>query len=161
MHVHTQTFSRLPQSSFQVNMALVCFCSQHCIDVCVELFPFSQSETTTQTTMTLAYNTQQITKFLAIQPVRCRVWHSGYRSTFWFMTAIANSFCAIKAMHVFALIMSSKRCGRNSMHAHVQLSCIYLLSILDLTHVIKYGESLGRRLGYRPCVVETSFSLII
>ena len=53
------------------------------------------------------------------------------------MTAIASSFCAIKATHVFALVTSSKRCGGNSMHAHVQLSCIYLVSILDLTHVIK------------------------
>ena len=53
------------------------------------------------------------------------------------MAAIASSFCGIAATHVLALITSSKRCGQDSMHVHVQLSCVYLMSVLDITHVIK------------------------
>ena len=87
------------------------------------------------------------------------------------MAAIASSFCGIVATHVLALITSSKRCGQDSMHAHVQLSCVYLVSVLDITRDKMYqtlsflsGENLGRRLRYSHLlskfVVETSFSLI-
>ena len=102
--------------------------------------PFLESVATTQTTTTLAYNTQQITKFLAIQPVRCHVWHLEnllHHSTLRFMPAVASSFHAIVATHVLASIMSFNRCRRDFMYAHMQLSCVYLTSTLDITHVIK------------------------
>ena len=53
--------------------------------------PFLESVATTWTTMMLAYNTQQLTKFLAVQPVRCLVWHSEnlfHRSTLQFLQCL-------------------------------------------------------------------------
>ena len=58
--------------------------------------------------------TQQLTKFLAIQPIRCRVWCSEnplHRSTLRFMAAVASGFCAIVAMHVLASITSLNYVG--------------------------------------------------
>ena len=51
---------------------------------------FLESVATTWTTTMLAYNTQPITKFLAIQPVWCCVWYPEnllHRSALRFMTA--------------------------------------------------------------------------
>ena len=59
---------------------------------------FLQSVATTWTTTTLAYSTKQITNFLAIQPVWCRVWHPDnllHRSTLRFTTAVDSVFCII------------------------------------------------------------------
>ena len=59
---------------------------------------FLKSLATTWIKTTLAYNTQYITKFLAIQPVWCCVWHPEnllHRSTLWFTTAVGSSFCII------------------------------------------------------------------
>ena len=83
-------------------MVLVCYlrlCSQRYIIVHVELVDFlSHAVATTRTTTTLAYNTQQITMFLAIQPVWCRVWHPEnllHPFTLRFTAAIGSGFCAI------------------------------------------------------------------
>ena len=67
---------------------------------------------TTRTTTTLAYNTQQITKILAIQPVWCRLWHSEsllHRFTLRFTAAVGSGFCAIVATLVLASITTSER----------------------------------------------------
>ena len=59
---------------------------------------FLESVATTRTTTMLAYNTRQITKFLAIHPVCCRVWHPEnllHRSTLRFMIAVGSGFCII------------------------------------------------------------------
>ena len=59
---------------------------------------FLESVATTRTTTMLAYNTRQITKFLAIQPVCCRVWHPEnllHRSTLRFTIAVGSGFCII------------------------------------------------------------------
>ena len=45
---------------------------------------------------------------------------------------------SLLAMCVLASTMSSEQCGRDSVSAHVQLSCVYLASTLNVTHVIKY-----------------------
>ena len=122
---------------------------------------FLESVATTRTT-TLAYNTQQITKFLAIQLVWWRIWHSEnllHSSTLWFTAAVGSGVCAIVATCVLALITSSEWRGWDSVSAHAQLSRIYLASTLDVTHVIMYqarspllsGESLGMRL--RPWLI--------
>ena len=54
-----------------------------------------------------------------------------HRSTF--MASIASSLCVIVATLVLASITSSELRGWDFVHAHTQLSCVYL----DVTHVIK------------------------
>ena len=96
---------------------------------------FLTSVLTTQIT-TLAQDTQQIMKFLAIYPVRCHVWHSEdllHWSTLQFMAAIASRFCAIVATHVLASTTSSELYGRASMHPHTQISHVYFMT----SHTIK------------------------
>jgi len=70
-HIQTQAFLRLLQSSFQVNMTLMCYlclCSQRYIVVHVELVDFLEAMTTTRTRRRWL-TTQQITKFfLPISP---------------------------------------------------------------------------------------------
>ena len=80
---------------------------------------FLESVAKTRTTTTLVYNTQQI--------------------TLRFTAAVASSFHAIVATRVlgYASIMSSERCGWDSVHARAQLSRVYLASTLDIMHVIK------------------------
>ena len=60
MHIQAQVFSRLLQSSLWVNMVLV-----HCFCLCSQ-----------QYTKMLALQVTTHSESLAIQPVRCRVWHS-------------------------------------------------------------------------------------
>ena len=55
-----------------------------------------------------------------------------------FTAAVASGFCAIVAMRMLASIMSSELCGCDSVHAYMQLSHVYLVSTLDIMHVIKY-----------------------
>ena len=89
------------------------------------------------TKLTLAYNTQQITKFLAIQPIRCCVWHPEnllHQSTLQVMT---SCFCAIIATHVLASITSSKLCEWSRFSVCPHVSRVYLMSTLDITHVMK------------------------
>ena len=100
---------------------------------------FLESVAKTRTTTTLVYNTQQITKFLAIQPSGAMSDTLLHRSTLRFTAAVASSFRAIVATRVlgYASITSSERCGWDSVHAHAQLSRVYLASTLDIMHVIK------------------------
>ena len=49
---------------------------------------------------------------------------------------VGSSFFAIIAMCVLPSIVSSK-CGRDSVCAHMQLSLVYLVSTLDVMHVMK------------------------
>ena len=60
-------------------------------------------------------------------------------STLQFTTAVASEFCTIVATCALLLIMSSKLhvCGQNFVHAHTQLSRVYLVSTLYITHMIK------------------------
>ena len=84
---------------------------------------FLESLLTTQTATMLAYNTQQITKFLAIQA--CQMQHLTLRESITLVyLAIYSSFCAIVAMHVLPSITSSKQCGRNSLHAYLHKLCL-------------------------------------
>ena len=53
------------------------------------------------------------------------------------MAAVASGFCTIVATRVLALISSSERCGQTFVRVHMQLSCVYLVSTLDIMHVIK------------------------
>ena len=52
------------------------------------------------------------------------------------MAAVASFFCAIVPARVLASITSSER-GWTFVYARMQLSCVYLLSTLDVTHMIK------------------------
>ena len=105
----------------------------------------------------LAYNTQQITK------ISCHFRPSGamsdtenilHRSALRFTATVASDFCAIIATRVLASIMSSELDGHG---AHAQLSCVYLVSTLDVMHVIKSTRLppslLGRawERGYHYC----------
>ena len=83
----------------------------------------------------LAYNT---TNFLAIQPIRCSDTENLlHQFTLQFMAAVANDFRAVVATCVLASIMRSKRLWWDSVHTYMQLSCVYLLSTVDILHVIK------------------------
>ena len=92
---------------------------------------------TNQSTTTLAYYTLQITKPLAIQSVSLAHGKSTIPVYLEFMPAVASVFRTIVTMHELALIMSSKVREQASVRAHVQLSCVYLASILNITYVIK------------------------
>ena len=119
-------FSVLPSS-----LRSVIYCCPHRTSQFLELV------STTQSTASLTFNTQQITTFLAIQPVRCHVCHTEnlpHQST---LHCYSQWFHAIIAMGVLALSMSFNLCGRNCVCTHVQLSCVYFASTLHVTHVIK------------------------
>ena len=86
--------------------------------------------------MTLAYNMQQITKFLPYSlsgavSYTLRIYYTSPPCNLWLLWPAV--FGAIE----LASIRNSKLHGRTFVHAHVQLSHIYLMSILDVTHVIK------------------------
>ena len=51
--------------------------------------------------------------------------------------AVASGFCAIVATCVLASITSSELCGQDFELAYMQLSHVYLVSALDVMHVIK------------------------
>ena len=53
------------------------------------------------------------------------------------MAAVASGFCAIVATCVLASITSSELCGQDFELAYMQLSHVYLVSALDVMHVIK------------------------
>ena len=129
VHIQTQVFSRLPQSSFWINMALVCCLRWSVIYCCPHrTSQFLELVSTTQSTASLTFNTQQITTFLAIKPVRCHVCHIEnllHQST---LHCFSQRFHAIIAMGVLASIMSFNLCGQNYVCTHVQLSCVYFAS---------------------------------
>ena len=139
-------------------MAFVCYlhlCSQRYIVVHIELVDALSQWQQRKQQRHLRHIT--ITKFLAIQPARYRVWHSEnllHRSTLWFTATIASAFFSVIATHVLASITSSKLHGLDSVHAHAQSSRVYLMSTLDITHMIKCnrlppllnGENLETRL---------------
>ena len=111
-----------------------------CIVVNIDLVNFlSQWQQLKQLTM-LAYNTQQITKFPchSARQVFCLTLTICYTSlTLQFMATVASDFCAVVAPCVLVSIMSSERLRWNSVQTYVQLSCVYLLSTVDILHVIK------------------------
>ena len=53
-----------------------------------------------------------------------------------------KKFCVIVATHALASITNSELRGRDSVCAHAQLSCVYLMSSLDVTHMIKMYQAL-------------------
>ena len=64
--------------------------------------------------------------------------------------AVASCFCAIIPTHILTLFTSSELRGQDFVHAHVQLSHVYLVSTLDVTHVInctRISPSLAGKLG--------------
>ena len=145
MHVQAQAFSRLLQSSFQVNMALVCYlhlCSQWYILVHVEIVDALSQWRQHKQQRRLQHTT--ITKFLAIQPARYRVWHSEnllHWSTLWF-TATTASVClfffVIIAMHACTCLNHKlQTMWARFLHSRAQSSRVYLMSTLDIMHVIK------------------------
>ena len=92
MHIQTQAFLGLLLSSFQGDMALVCYLRLHSWQYIV------------------AY-----VEFVNILPfdrlIRCHVQQTEnllHQSTLLIKASLASSFCAIRAMHILALIMSSE-----------------------------------------------------
>ena len=63
-----------------------------------------------------------------------------------FMAAVANNYLIY--LHVLAMSMALSYGGWTSMNAHGQLSCVYLMSTLDVTNMIKClrQDILGTRL---------------
>lgn len=57
-------------------------------------------------------------------------------------------------MHVLALITSSEFCGLTSMHAHMQLCRVYLMSTLDVMHMY---QALPHLSGRKPGNKANSF----
>ena len=100
---------------------------------------FLEVVVTTRTTTTLAYNT-------TIHKISC---HSAHQvqylmlleSTTPFYLAIygccSKRFLWHRSYVCTCLDHELKLCGWDSVHAHVQLSCVYLVSTLDVTYVIK------------------------
>ena len=90
-------------------------------------------------TTTQAFNTQQIMKFLAIQPIWCRVWN--WESTTPVYLVIYGCYRQWFMCH-FSYVCTCldhelEQRGRDSLHVHMQLSHVYLTSTLDITHGIK------------------------
>ena len=112
---------------------------------------FLKSVATTRTTTMLAYNTQQIMKFLAIQPVWYRVWHPEnllHQSTLRFTTAAGSGVCIIVSYMCTCLDHELRTTWAGFRGAHAQLSRVYFASTLDVTQVIKcarFSPSLARR----------------
>ena len=97
---------------------------------------FLESMQTNWSTVTLAYNTQQITKFLPYSPsgavsYTLRIYYTSPPCNLWLLWPVV--FGAIE----LASITNSKLRGRTFVRAHVQSSHVYLTSILDVTHMIK------------------------
>ena len=89
-------------------LCYLCFCSQLYIVVHVELVGFLRLNSNNDGFNDDSLQHNKSKKFLAIQPVRCRVRYSVnllHRSTLRFTAAVASDFCAIVAMR--ALITSS------------------------------------------------------
>ena len=120
------------------------------------------------TTQMIMLAKTQIIKFLAIYPVRCRVWHSEnllHRSTLQFTDSCCSQWflCHCIATRVLVSITSSELCGQDFELAYMQLSHVYLMSALDVMHVIKCtrlspslaGESLGMRVSNLPWTPQT------
>ena len=109
------------------------FAVSNFIDVHVELVDFLSTYVLTTQTITLAKT--QIMKFLAMSDT-LRIYYTGLPCNLW-TAAVASVFCAIVATCVLASITSSKLCGQDFELAYMQLSHVYLVSALDVMHVIK------------------------
>jgi len=151
-HVQAHAFSRLLQSSFQINMALVLPLSlQSAIYSCPRITSRFFESVVTASIMMLAYNTQEIMKLLVSEPVRCHVWHWEFATPVYvaIYCCCRQQFCTIITMPVLiVLITSSEWLGWTFVCAHVQISRAYLVSTLDVTHVVKctrlFPSSAGR-----------------
>ena len=96
-------------------MCYLCLCSQQYIVVHIELVDFLRLWWQLEQ-QRCCLTTQQLKKFLAVQPIWCCFWCSEnllHRSTLRFMAAVASSFCAIVATSVLASITSSNYVGRS------------------------------------------------
>ena len=78
-------------------------------------------------------------KFLAVQPVGAvsdplRIYTTPVYLAIY--SCCSQRFCTIVATST-CLNHELELCGRDSVHAHTQLSRVYLASTLDVTHMIK------------------------
>ena len=100
---------------------------------------FLEAVATTQTTMTLPYNTQQSQNFLPFSPSGAM--SDALRSTTLVYLAICNCCSQRLLCHrsyaCTCLDHELDLCGWDAVHAHVQLCRAYLMSTFDVTHGIK------------------------
>ena len=133
---------RLLECSFWVNMTLVCclcLCSQHYIIVHAELGDFLRLWRQLKQQRTLGYSTTS-------HEISCHSAHQvPYLMLLEFTTPVylgtysccSQQFLCHRSYACTCLDHELRLCGLDSMHAHAQLSCVYLVSTLDVTHVIK------------------------
>ena len=139
-------------------MCYLCLCSQRYIVVHVELVDFLRLWRQLEQQYWLT--TQQLAKFLAIQPVRCHVYLVIYG-------CCSQRFLCHCSYACTCFDDELKWCGRDSVCAHAQLSRVYLASTLDVTHMIKctrLSPTLARRAGRaweRGYALPTQTSLVL
>ena len=120
-------------------MCYLCLCSQRYIVVHVELVDFLRLWRQLEQRRHWL-TTQQLTKFLAIQPVRVSYLILLESTTPVYLAIYgycSQRFLCHRSYACTCLDHELKLCGRDSMHAHTQLSRVHLTSTLDVTHVIK------------------------
>ena len=97
---------------------------------------FFESVSTTQATMMLAYRSWGFLPLSLV--VLCPTpWKSTTTVYLAVYGCCKQQFLSPLATHVLPSIMGSERHGQDSMSAYIQLSHVYLLSTLDVMHVMK------------------------
>ena len=133
-YVQAQAFSRLPQSFFsgRYGFSVLPLSLQSVIYSCN--WPHRTSGfLESMPTVTLAYNTQQVT--IIARQVPCPThWES---TTLVYLTIYGCCSQRFFGAIELASITNSKLHGRTFVRAHAQLSHVHLASTLDITHVIK------------------------
>ena len=101
---------------------------------------FLEAVATTRTTTTLAYNTtnHKISCHSARQVPYLMLLESTTPVYLAIYDCCSQRFLCRRSYTCTCLDHELKLCGRDSVHAHAQVSRVYLASTLDVTHVIKY-----------------------
>ena len=163
-HVQTQVLLRLLQSSFQVNnFNLLPLSLQSALYSCPRRTSrFLEAVATTWTTMTLAYNTTnyEISCHSVRQVLCLMLWESTTPVYFAIYGCCSQRFLCHRSYGCTCLDHELELCGPDSVRAHAQLSRVYLVSTLDVTHVIKctrLSSTLARRSWERGHSNSTTF----
>ena len=143
MHVQTQAFLRLLQSSFTYKYGLnvLPLSLQSVLYSCPRrTSQFLEAVATTWTTTTLAYNTtnHEISCDSARQVPCLMLWESTTPVYLAIYGCCSQRILSHHSYTCTCLDHKLKLCGRDSVHAHAQSSHVYFASTLDVTHVIKY-----------------------
>ena len=112
--------------------------------------------------MMLAYNTKNhgISCHSAYQVPCLVLWESTTPAYLVIYGCYSQRFLCHRSYACSCLNHELQLCGRDSMLAHTQLSCVYLVSTLDVTHVIKctrLSSTLARRSWERGHSNTTTF----